>query len=121
MFWLKRVHKASNQQQAIGIVRLCAMKSHNAGWLIRGLWIAPEHRRKGYASQLMQFAIEIINSKRQHLLFAIADKQLERLYQQLNFLPLAVNDTCVPADIKLHFKQPKSQEKWQIWRLEKTP
>lgn len=121
MFWLKRVHKASNQQQAIGIVRLCAMKSHNAGWLIRGLWIAPEHRRKGYASQLMQFAIEIINSKRQHLLFAIADKQLERLYQQLNFLPLAVNETCVPADIKLRFKQLKNQEKWQIWRLEKTP
>jgi N-acetylglutamate synthase-like GNAT family acetyltransferase len=97
------------QQHIIGCARLIALDESRAFWL-RGLFVAPDWRHQGIASQLLKF---IHHQTQQAGVFAFAEPHLEPFYQQAGYRLCDYSD--LPANLQQRYSADKvHQHGWII-------
>lgn len=98
-------------QQIIGCARLIALDEDGSFWL-RGLYVAPNWRHQGIASQLLQF---MHLQTQQAGVFAFAEPHLMPFYQQAGYRLCEYSD--LPKNLQQRYSADKvRQQGWIILR-----
>lgn len=103
----ERVFIAKHQQKIIGIARIVLFD--NQAWL-RGLYIEPCQRHKGYGAQLVKYLLEQLNQN----CVGFIQPDLQNFYQKLGFKQL----TAEQLDARLNEKYQqylKTKPRLSIW------
>ncbi|WP_178863757.1 GNAT family N-acetyltransferase [Thiomicrorhabdus cannonii] len=102
-------------QHIIGCARLIALDEEACFWL-RGLFVAPDWRHQGIASQLLQY---MHRQTQQAGVFAFAEGHLAGFYQQAGYRPCSYAD--LPPSLQRRYSAEKiSQQRWLTLRYEPT-
>ncbi|WP_044407758.1 GNAT family N-acetyltransferase [Thiomicrospira microaerophila] len=103
----ERVFLAKDQQKIIGIARIVLFD--NQAWL-RGLYIEPTERHKGYGAQLVKYLLEKLNQN----CVGFIQPDLQSFYQKLGFK----KRTAEQLDAQLNEKYTqylKTKPRLRIW------
>lgn len=106
---------ARHNQSVIGCARLIVLNEKPTFWL-RGLFVAPDWRHQGIASNLLQF---MHRQTQQAGVFAFAEGHLAGFYQQAGYRHCSYAD--LPSSLQRRYSAEKiSQQRWLTLRYEPT-
>ncbi|WP_319381771.1 GNAT family N-acetyltransferase [Thiomicrorhabdus sp.] len=106
---------ATDQKRLVAFSRLVPLNQQNHFWL-RGLFVIPEMRRRGIASQLIETILEELHQlHRPAYLFLFARQTLEGFYSAKGFSPLEAAD--LPTELQTRFEQARQKgHQWTAMR-----
>ena len=98
-----------DNQTILGHARLISLETEHAYWL-RGVFITPEHRRKGFGSDLLQQLQRIMHNRfSSGKIFAFPLAHLDEFYAQLGYQDWPPE--ALPNDLRLRYQKAQQQHK----------